>query len=86
MAQPKKQSSPRKTGLRRSHLRLKLARAVNAKSPVKVKTTKRETGKKKQRQGPSFTGGFSHLNILERTERNGIKSTFRKNRCSANIV
>jgi ribosomal protein L32 len=45
MAQPKKQSSPRKTGLRRSHLRLELARRVNAKSPVKVKTTRRETGK-----------------------------------------
>lgn len=43
MAQPKKQSSPRKTGLRRSHLRLKLARMVNKTSPVKVKTTKRET-------------------------------------------
>lgn len=48
MAQPKKQSSPRKTGLRRSHLLLKLARRVNAKSPVKVKTTKNETGKAKQ--------------------------------------
>ena len=47
MAQPKKHSSPRKTGLRRIHLRLKLARMVNAKSPVKVVTTKRETGKKK---------------------------------------
>jgi ribosomal protein L32 len=46
MSEPKKQSSKRKTGLRRSHLRLKLARMVNAKSPVKVKTTKRETGKK----------------------------------------
>jgi ribosomal protein L32 len=45
MGQPKKQSSPRKTGLRRSHLRLVLARRVNAKSPVKVKTTRRETGK-----------------------------------------
>jgi ribosomal protein L32 len=45
MAQPKKQSSPRKTGLRRSHLRLELARRVNAKSPVKVRTTRRETGK-----------------------------------------
>ena len=45
MAQPKKQTSPRKTGLRRSHLRLELARRVNAKSPVKVKTTRRETGK-----------------------------------------
>ena len=47
MAQPKKQSSPRKTGLRRSHLLLKLARRVNAKSPVKARTTKNETGKKK---------------------------------------
>lgn len=47
MAQPKKQSSARKTGLRRSHLALKLARRVNAVSPVKVKTTKNETGKKK---------------------------------------
>lgn len=45
MAQPKKQSSPRKTGLRRSHLVLKLARRVNSMSPVKVKTTKRETSK-----------------------------------------
>ena len=36
MPEPKKQSSPRKTGLRRSHLRLKLARAVNKKSPVKA--------------------------------------------------
>ncbi len=46
MGQPKKQTSPRKTGLRRSHLVLNLARRVNAKSPVKVHTTKRETGKK----------------------------------------
>jgi hypothetical protein len=45
MGQPKKQSSPRKTGLRRSHLRLELARRVNAHSPVKVRTTRRETGK-----------------------------------------
>lgn len=45
MGKPKKQTSPRKTGLRRSHLVLKLARTVNGKSPVKVKTTKRETGK-----------------------------------------
>ena len=46
MAQPKKQSSPRKTGLRGSHLVLKLARRVNGSSPVKAWTTKRETGKK----------------------------------------
>jgi len=47
MAQPKKQSSPRKTGLRRSHLLIKLARRVNGKSPVKVRTTKRQNGKSK---------------------------------------
>jgi ribosomal protein L32 len=46
MGQPKKQSSPRKTGLRRSHLRLELARRVNKTSPVKVRTTVRESGKK----------------------------------------
>lgn len=47
MGKPKKQTSPRKTGLRRSHLVLKLARVVNGRSPIKVHTTKRETGKKK---------------------------------------
>jgi len=45
MGQPKKQSSPRKTGLRRSHLRLELARRVNKTSPVKVRTTTHESGK-----------------------------------------
>jgi ribosomal protein L32 len=45
MGQPKKQTSPRKTGLRRSHLRLKLARVVNGKSPVKVKTTTKQSGR-----------------------------------------
>ena len=46
MGKPKKRTTPRRTGQRRSHLALKLARVVNAHSPVKVKTTKRETGKK----------------------------------------
>lgn len=46
MGKPKKQTSPRRTGMRRSHLVLKLARAVNAKSPVKAFTTRRESGKK----------------------------------------
>lgn len=45
MGKPKKQTSSRKSGLRRSHLVLKLARMVNATSPVKVFTTKRESGK-----------------------------------------
>ena len=50
MAQPKKQSSPRKTGLRRSHLRLDLARRVNKKSPVKVYATKKQSGKALNKQ------------------------------------
>jgi ribosomal protein L32 len=52
MGKPKKQTSPRKTGLRRSHLSLELKRKVNgllskAGKKVKVATTKRETAKKK---------------------------------------
>ena len=45
MPEPKKQSSPRKTGLRRSHLRLKLARSVNKHSPVKAFETAKKTPK-----------------------------------------
>lgn len=45
MGKPKKRTSPRATGARRSHLVLKLARQVNAHSPIKAKTTKREMGK-----------------------------------------
>ncbi len=45
MGKPKKRTSHRVTGARRSHLVLKLARAVNAKSPVKVRTTRRENSK-----------------------------------------
>ena len=46
MGKPKKRTSPRATGARRSHLVVKLARAVNAKSPVKAYTSRREAGKK----------------------------------------
>ena len=46
MGKPKKRTSPRKTGLRRSHILVQLARRVNAKSPVKVYTTPRESAKK----------------------------------------
>lgn len=45
MGKPKKRTSPRKSGTRRSHLVLKLARKVNGKSPVKIRTTKRESAK-----------------------------------------
>lgn len=45
MGKPKKRTSSRRTGSRRSHLVLKLARAVNAKSPIKAYTTRRESGK-----------------------------------------
>jgi ribosomal protein L32 len=46
MGKPKKRTSPRRTGSRRSHLVLKLARAVNAKSPVKAFTTRKAATKK----------------------------------------
>ncbi len=46
MGKPKKRTTPRRTGSRRSHHVLKLARAVNAKSPIKVFTTRRESAKK----------------------------------------
>jgi ribosomal protein L32 len=45
MGKPKKRTSPRATGARRSHLVIKLARKVNARSPIKVKTTRRENSK-----------------------------------------
>ncbi len=50
MGKPKKRTSPRRTGTRRSHLVIKLARKVNAKSPVKAYTTKRESGKSPTKQ------------------------------------
>ncbi|HVO86724.1 MAG TPA: hypothetical protein VMT23_03330 [Candidatus Binatia bacterium] len=40
MGKPKKRTSSRRTGMRRSHLFGKLARRVNATSPVKVTTKK----------------------------------------------
>ncbi len=43
MPEPKKQSSPRKTGLRRSHLRLNLAKSVNKHSPIKAFETAKKT-------------------------------------------
>ncbi len=48
MGRPKKQTSARKSGLRRSHLVLELARKVNGLSPIKVHTTRRETGANKK--------------------------------------
>jgi ribosomal protein L32 len=45
MGKPKKRTSPRKSGTRRSHIVLELARKVNATSPVKVRTTQRESSK-----------------------------------------
>ena len=45
MGKPKKRTSHRKTGTRRSHLVVKLARAVNSRSPIKTYTTRKESGK-----------------------------------------
>jgi ribosomal protein L32 len=47
LGKPKKRTTPRRTGTRRSHLVVKLARSVNAKSPVHAYTTRRESGKVK---------------------------------------
>lgn len=47
MGKPKKRTSSRRTGTRRSHLTLKLARRVNASSPVKVYTVRSESGSPK---------------------------------------
>jgi hypothetical protein len=46
VGKPKKRTSARKTGLRRSHINLDLAKKVNAKSPVKARTTTKQSGKK----------------------------------------
>jgi ribosomal protein L32 len=46
MGKPKKRTSSRRTGMRRADEVIKLARKVNAKSPVKIRTTVRESGKK----------------------------------------
>lgn len=46
MGKPKKRTTPRRTGSRRSHLVVKLARRVNATSSVKAFTTRKESGKK----------------------------------------
>lgn len=53
MGKPKKRTTPRRTKSRRSHHLLKLARRVNAHSPVKVYTTRRESGAKKVADGKS---------------------------------
>ncbi len=45
MGKPKHRTTSRRTGTRRSHQLLKLARRVNAVSPVKVHATKRELAK-----------------------------------------
>lgn len=49
MGKPKKRTSHRATGARRSHLVLNLARRVNAKSPVKVVTGSVDAAKKRQK-------------------------------------
>ena len=43
MGKPKKRTSSRRTGMRRSHLVSKLAKRVNAQSPVKVILKKQST-------------------------------------------
>ena len=45
MGKPKKRTSSRRTGSRRSHHLLKLAQRVNAVSPVKVHSNRRQLDK-----------------------------------------
>jgi ribosomal protein L32 len=45
MGKPKKRTSARRTGMRRSHLVNKLARRVNSTSPVKVVTNAKKLKK-----------------------------------------
>lgn len=45
MGKPKKRTSARRTGMRRSHIVEKLAKRVNALSPVKVVTKKAKPAK-----------------------------------------
>jgi len=42
MGKPKKRTTHRRTGTRRSHMVVKLARRVNAKSPVRVRLSQKE--------------------------------------------
>lgn len=46
MGKPKKRTTGRRTGNRRSHLMLKLAKVVNGRSPVHVRTTAKQSGQK----------------------------------------
>jgi len=46
MGKPKKRTSPRRTGMRRSHHLLKLARRVNGLSPVRATVGTKKIGKK----------------------------------------
>jgi ribosomal protein L32 len=50
MGQPKKRTTARRTRSRRSHEVVKLARRVNAKSPVRAYTTRRESGKTTEKE------------------------------------
>lgn len=45
MGKPKHRTTPRRTGMRRSHQVLKLAKRVNATSPVKVITNSKKLKK-----------------------------------------
>ena len=46
MGKPKKRTTKRRTGNRRSHLRLKLVKRVNATSPVKAASSRRGSADK----------------------------------------
>ena len=68
MGKPKKRTSARKTGLRRSHIILKLKRLVNKTSPVRIYTTKNESGKRK-------VATLAEAKIVKAVEKADAKST-----------
>lgn len=79
MPEPKKQSSNRKTGLRRSHLRLKLARAVNKKSPVKAYETRKTTPNVKVKTvKPAKKAKAAKANTAAKKAKTTVKSTKKK--------
>ncbi len=75
MPEPKKQSSPRKTGLRRSHLRLKLARSVNRTSPVKAFETAKRTPNLKVKTVKAVSGQTTKQKKAEQKAKTATRKT-----------
>lgn len=75
MGKPKKRTTSRRTGSRRSHLVLKLARKVNAKSPVKAFTTTKEFGSSKPKPSKPSTSQAKASAKSKSTAKSSRKTT-----------